>query len=39
VRLFAEREADFTHYDLHQENMLIRECTDNRYLSSGKKDF
>jgi len=35
----AEREADFTHYDLHQENMLIRECTDNRYLSSGKKDF
>lgn len=29
----AERECDFTHYDLHQENLLIRECTDNRYLS------
>lgn len=35
----AEREADFTHYDLHQENMLIRECTDTRYLTSNKKEF
>ncbi len=35
----AEKEADFTHYDLHQENLLIRECTDTRFLESGKNYF
>lgn len=29
----GEKECEFTHYDLHQENLLIRECTDNRYLA------
>jgi len=27
-------ECDFTHYDEHQENVLMRECTDSRYLES-----
>jgi hypothetical protein len=35
----AERECDFTHYDLHQENLLIRECTDTRYLENGGGEF
>ncbi len=27
-------ECDFTHYDEHQENVLMRECTDSRYQES-----
>ena len=29
----ANEQCDFTHYDLHDENILIRECTDSRYLT------
>lgn len=39
----ANKECGFTHYDLHQENVLKRECTDARYLkhvkNGGSKTF
>ena len=37
--LKAEKEYDFTHYDLHSGNVLIRECTDQRYVENGKGIF
>lgn len=32
--------CDFTHYDLHDQNLLLRSCTDSRYLKAvkNKKD-
>ena len=39
----ANEKCDFTHYDLHDENLLLRDCTDERYLKYAKtrknKDF
>ncbi len=32
----ADVECGFTHYDLHQENMLLRQCTDARYVQAVK---
>lgn len=33
----AEEMCGFTHYDLHTENLLIRECTDVDYLTQKNK--
>jgi hypothetical protein len=35
----ADIQCEFTHYDLHGENVLLRECTDTRYLKSKKNKF